>query len=346
MPYTTINKGSSYFNTVLYTGNGSTQSVTGVGFKPDFVWIKDRTVGFDHDLFDIIRGTTKILDSNQTYVQFTEATSLTSFNSDGFSTGAYVATNNNTTPFVSWNWLGSNTTTSNTAGSVTSTVSANTTSGFSIVKWTTSGSSGNNTIGHGLGVAPKMIIMKAINITYQWDVFNASIMPTGAGRMILNSTAAYSTSFNPFGAVAPTSTVFSNDLSFYGNGHDIIAYCFADVKGFSKFGSYTGNGSTDGTFTYTGFKPAYVMIKCSSNAENWHIFDDVRNTFNPADKDIRPNTSGAETTSSLSNIDFLSNGFKLRNSDADYNGSGRTYIYMAFAENPFVTSGGIPVTAR
>jgi hypothetical protein len=344
MAYTTINKGSSYFNTVLYTGTGASNAITGVGFKPDWVWIKIRNQTFDHTLVDAVRGVQKDLESNTTAAEDTRST-VTVFGSDGFTVGTDSQVNSNTNTFVSWNWLGANTTVSNTSGSVTSTVSANTTSGFSIVKWTTSGSSGNNTIGHGLGVAPKMIIMKAISVTYNWDVFHNSIMPTGAGRMILNSTAAYSTSFNPFGSVAPTSTVFSNDTGFYGNGQNIIAYCFADVKGYSKFGSYTGNGSTDGTFVYTGFKPAFVMLKISSGTtNNWVMMDNKINTSNAVTTYLLADTSGAQGTDML--LDFLSNGFKPRATFNSVNGSGYTYIYMAFAENPFVSSTQIPTTAR
>jgi hypothetical protein len=351
MAYTTINKGSSYFNGATYLGSASAVTVSSLNFQPDFVWIKDRQNGNNHCLVDSVRGVGKYLSSNLTAIEINNSTqSISSFTSTGFVTGTANPANeaaSNTIGFMSWNWLGSNTTTSNTAGSVTSTVSANTTSGFSIVKWTTSGSSGNNTIGHGLGVAPKMIIMKAINITYQWDVFNASIMPTGAGRMILNSTAAYSASFNPFGAVAPTSTVFSNDLSFYGNGHDIIAYCFADVKGYSKFGSYTGNGNANGTFIYTGFKPAFILIKRSDSTGDWYLQDNVRNqNFNGDPKTLQPNTISTESSIGTWNIDNLSNGFKIRESNAAVNASGGTYIYMAFAQNPFVSSTQIPTTAR
>ena len=348
MAYTTINKGSSYFNTVLYTGNSGTQSITGVGFQPDFVWIKDRigaTATYSHYLFDTIRTATKYIKSNSTDVEATGANYLTSFDADGFSLGSFAGVNATGDAIVAWNWLASNTSgSSNTAGTITSTVAANTTAGFSIVSYT--GTGANATVGHGLGVAPAMIICKSRTQAQNWAVYHQSLGNTKA--IFLDGTGAATTSASYWNNTSPTSTVFtvgnSGDVNY--NAGTQISYCFAEIRGFSKFASYSGNGSTNGTFVYTGFKPAFVLIKSSSTAENWHIFDDVRNTFNPADKDLRPNLSNAETTSSVSNIDFVSNGFKLRNSDADYNGSGTTYIYMAFAENPFVTSGGIPVTAR
>jgi hypothetical protein len=344
MAYTTINKGSSYFNTVLYTGNGATQSITGVGFQPDWVWIKNRSNAVSHCITDAVRGTNLQLASNSTGGDQSTTDGITSFNSNGFSLGAgtqQYSSNTNAQTYASWNWLGANTTASNTSGTITSTVSANTTAGFSIVKWTGTGVTAS--VGHGLGVTPQIVIKKNLSTATNWIV-STTIIDGSNDFFYLNATNAKGDSSE----TAPTSTLinlFANSEN-NGSGNGMIAYCFANVKGYSKFGIYTGNGSSNGSFVYTGFRPAFVLIKSSSTVENWHIFDDVRNTFNPADKDLRPNTSGAETTSSVSNIDFLSNGFKLRNNDADYNGSGTTYIYMAFAENPFVTSGGIPVTAR
>jgi len=350
MPYTTINKGSSYFNTVLYTGNGATQSITGLDFKPDWVWIKNRSNALSHCITDAVRGTNLQLASNSTGGDQSTTDGITSFNSNGFSLGAgtqQYSSNTNAQTYASWNWLAANTTASNTSGTITSTVSANPTAGFSIVSYTGTGVAA--TIGHGLGVAPAMIILKSrTSGVEQWHVLHKSLNTAGGQYILLSATNAVLTNSVVWNSTVPTSSVFSVGTAggTNGSGATFIAYCFAEIKGYSKFGSYTGNGNANGTFVYTGFKPAFVLLKSSSSAENWHIFDDARNTFNPADKDLRPNTSGAETTSSLSNIDFLSNGFKLRNSDADYNGSGTTYIYMAFASNPFVTSGGIPVTAR
>ena len=344
MAYTTINKGSSYFNTVLYTGNGSTQSITGVGFKPDWTWIKCRSAANGHTLWDSVRGVTKFIDSAFDYPEQTNVNGLTAFNSDGFSVGTLGDVNANAATQVSWNWLASNTTVSNTSGTITSTVSANTTAGFSIVSYTGNGTSGA-TVGHGLGVAPKMIIIKNRTRTDAWPVDCRAV----SGIMYLNETGALGSygSTEPFVSTAPTSTVFSlgsaGNTNF--NGSRLIAYCFAEIRGYSKFSSYTGNTSTNGTFVYTGFKPAFVLLKPSSLAgENWVMFDNKRSTFNVVNGRLFPNLANAEST--VANIlDFLSNGFKLRNADSSVN-TANTYIYMAFAENPFVTSGGIPVTAR
>ena len=356
MAYTTINKPNQYFNTIIYTGDGaSPRSLTGVGFKPDLVYIRNRDQAGSWAWYDAVRGTgaSKNFSTDSTGAEGSGGDAagygfLSAFNTDGFSvtTGsvAYNIVNQSTIKYVAWNWLASNTTTSNTSGTISSTVSVNQTAGFSIVSYT--GTGANATIGHGLGAAPKMVICKTRSTSADWYVYHASM---GTNKNIyLNTNGASTTSNLWWNNTAPTSTVFSvgDQTGNNGSGITLIAYCFAEIRGYSKFSSYTGNGSTNGTFIYTGFKPAFVLIKSSSSAENWHIFDDMRNTFNPADKDVRPNTNGAETTSSLSNIDFLSNGFKLRNSDADYNGSVTTYIYMAFAENPFVSSTLIPTTAR
>jgi len=343
MAYTDIDKSDDYFNTVLYTGNGGTNNITGVNFQPDWVWIKDRTVGFDNVLQDSVRGTTKIINSDQNYAEFTNADSITSFDSDGWTTGSYVATNISGTPFVAWNWLAANGTASNTDGSITSTVSANTTSGFSIVSYTGNFTAGA-TVGHGLGVVPSMYIIKNRDRTEPWMVYHQSLGNTKA--LYLNTTNAELTSSAYTNNTSPTSSVFSLGAWEGNNGssENLIAYCFAEKKGFSKFGSYTGNGSTDGTFVYTGFKPAFVITKnASSGLTNWFTSDNKRSTSNVITKVLRPDNSGAEQT--FNYIDHLSNGFKLRYT-SDSNTSGNTIIYMAFAENPFVTSTGIPGLAR
>jgi len=343
MAYATINKGSSYFNTKLYTGTGATQSVTGVGFQPDWVWIKIRNQAFDHTLVDAVRGVQKDLESNTTAAEDTRST-VTVFGSDGFTVGTDSQVNSNTNTFVAWNWLGANTTASNTQGSITSTVSANTTSGFSIVSYT--GTGANATVGHGLGVAPKMIILKSrTDSLADWRVYHASVGNTG--YLELNTTGATTTSSTTWQNTTPTSTVFSIGTSGTVNLNtgNFIAYCFAEVKGFSKFGSYTGNGSTDGTFVYTGFRPAWVMIKNSTTAgDSWQLWDNKRLGYNVDDNPLFPNTSGAEGTSDIS--DILSNGFKIRTTASGFNTSGDTYIYACFAENPFVLTDGTPVTAR
>jgi hypothetical protein len=342
MAYTTINKGSSYFNTVLYTGTGATLSITGVGFQPDWVWTKGRSVAFSHYLFDSVRGTGKRLISNSTSNEDTSIFGVSSFNSDGFTLGTDTGANNSGSTFVSWNWLASNTTTSNTSGSITSTVSANTTSGFSIVSYT--GTGANATVGHGLGVAPKMVIVKSRSNSTDWIVGNTNIGWTKLLR--LNTTAAQETN-NYFNDTAPTSSVFSlgTTVNVNGSGYTYVAYCFAEVKGYSKFGSYAGNNALDGAFVYTGFSPSFVLVKrYGGGAQNWVIYDDKRNTYNVTNSILQPNTNAAEATNNA--VDLLSNGFKFRSNDGDSNGYSDGYIYMAFAENPFVTSGGIPVTAR
>ena len=352
MPYTVIDKGSKYFNTKLYTGNGSTQSITGVGFQPDFVWIKDRSDAYDHRLTDSVRGATKLLYSSLTNAEATEATSLTSFNSDGFSLGSANGVNSNTDNHVAWNWLGANTTVSNTAGSITSTVSANTTSGFSIVSYTGTGASA--TVGHGLGVAPSFLITKNRSGTDGWIVHTKAITATTwwDTRLLLASTATAGSGAGYLTA-EPTSTLFaiSSFSAINASGNNYITYCFAEVKGFSKFGSYTGNSSTDGTFVYLGFKPAFVIIKNITNGNNWIMLDNKRGTYNLQSTTLYPNTNDAEdSTTTNFGMDFLSNGIKMRTSGGyttnSNNASGNTYIYMAFAENPFVSSKAIPTTAR
>jgi hypothetical protein len=344
MAYTTIDKPDDYFNTVLYTGNGSTQSITGVGFQPDWVWIKNRTSAEASGMFDAVRGVTKMLSTQNADAETTTATSLTAFGSDGFSVGSNLRVNQSSNNIVSWNWLANGTGVSNTAGSISSTVSANTTSGFSIVKYTGNGT-GGATIGHGLSVKPNMIILKSYENGQQWAVYHSSLGATQGLR--LNSTIAAYTSSTRWNNTEPTSTLFTvgNDGEVNTSGEDQIAYCFAEVKGYSKFSSYIGNGSTDGTFVYTGFKPAFVLYKNSTaGGDSWQMFDNKRLGYNVKNRQLQPNANGAEQTSD--NIDILSNGFKQRQTASGGNQSSATYIYMAFAENPFVTSTGIPTTAR
>jgi hypothetical protein len=344
MPYTTINKGSSYFNTILYTGTGASNARTGVGFQPDWVWIKERNASADHGLYDAVRGVTKQLESNGDTppAETTEATGLTAFGTDGFTVGALAQLNTSGDTYVAWNWLGANTTASNTSGTISSTVSANTTAGFSIVSYT--GTATNATVGHGLGAVPRMIIVKNRNTTNGWEVYHASL---GATKVILlNRNEAEQSSATSWNNTAPTSTLFSigTATGVNGNTNPIIAYCFAEVKGYSKFGGYTGNGNANGKFVYTGFKPAFVMFKRTDSTSGWGMFDNKREPFNLNDTRLLANTSGADDTSTDNGIDFLSNGFKWRTASG-WNASA-SYIYMAFAENPFVTSGGIPTTAR
>ena len=342
MSYTNgLDKPDDYFNTILYTGNGSSQSITGVGFQPDLLWIKSRGLIGNHFLSDIIRGSTKRLKSNATDTEDT-ITSLSSFDSDGF-TLSNTGYNGSGETFVVWNWLASNTTASNTDGSITSTVSANTVAGFSIVKYTGTGAIG--TVGHGLGVAPKMIIAKGLAVDNNWIVYHSTVGNTKG--LALQDTTDF-TGSHLFNNTSPTSSVFS--LGAVGatnsSGDENIAYCFAEKKGYSKFGSYTGNGNADGTFVYTGMKPSFVMVKqTNASGEGWHILDNKRSGANGDMERLLANSSNAESNYS-GNLDLLSNGFKTRINDAGVNGSGSTYIYMAFAENPFVTSSGVPACAR
>ena len=344
MAYTTIDKPTDYFNVKLYAGNSSTQSITGIGFQPDFVWIKRRNASSytdNHHLYDSVRGATKYLRSNITNAESTDSTTLTSFDSDGFSLGSYVIINETGGNHVAWNWLASNTTASNTDGSITSTVSANTTAGFSIVSYT--GTSSTATVGHGLGVTPSMIIVKNRSATQNWIVYHQAIGNTGA--IYLNASNATNTASGWFNNTSPTSSVFTVGTydAINGSSHNLIAYCFREVKGFSKFGSYVG-GSTP-NFIYTGFKPAMVIFK-STGADNWCIMDNKRDSFNVMDKRLFPHLSNAESTGVSNVVDFVSNGFCLRTSDSSFNLNGQSFIYLSFAENPFVTSTGIPTTAR
>ena len=350
MSYTNIDKPSKYFNTKLYTGTGSTQSITGVGFQPDWVWIKERSASASaHNLSDAVRGAGKALFSNTTDAEYDYGTgtggNLRSFDSDGFSLGTATQTNDNGTTFVSWNWDANGAGVSNTAGSITSTVSANTTSGFSIVSYTGNLTNGA-TVGHGLGVAPAMMIVKRRNNADSWVVYHRAMSSNGDFYLYLNTTDAKSNLYNQFYDTSPTSSVFylSNSNTTNASGDTYIAYCFAEVKGFSKAFSYTGNGSTDGTYVHLGFRPAMVIVKKSDGVKNWYIWDNKREPFNDGnDAQLYPNLSNAEDSSNY--VDFLSNGFKLKNTGAG-NDSGGTYIGFAIAESPFVSSKGVPVCAR
>jgi len=344
-----INKPNTYFNTVLYTGTGTTQSITGVNFQPNFTWIKRRGSAEGHSLFDVVRGVQNRLVSNDNGPEATNSTFLTSFDSDGFSLGG-SDTVNGVDNYASWNWLASNTTASNTQGSITSTVSANTTSGFSIVSW--SGTGVNATIGHGLGTPPAMIIVKERNGSSSWITWHQKLS-SYKHFLLLDTTGTQTDSFNNFQNVAPTNNVFSigTEVGTNRSTGTYIAYCFAEKKGFSKFGSYIGNGSTDGTFIYTGFKPSFVMTKCTSTSSaytNWGMFDSKRPGYNQIDKVLGADLTDSENGSTIGTqyMDFLSNGFKCRNNGSPHNISGASYIYMAFAENPLVGTNNIPATAR
>jgi hypothetical protein len=338
MAYTTIDNPTDYFNTKLWTGNGGTQSITGIGYAPDFVWIKKRTDADGARIFDTVRGAAKGIFTNTNGAESTTSGELTAFDSDGFTLGASDAVNGNTKSYVSWNWLAGGSASSNTDGSITSSVSANTTAGFSIVSWT--GTGANATIGHGLGVAPSVVITKnRTNSGRNWIYGGDNIGWTK--YIIPNLTNAVATANNAWNDTAPTSTVASLGSSTVTNesSAEMIAYCFAEKKGYSKFGSYTGNGNADGTFVHTGFSPSWVMVKRSDGGtENWQINDNKRKTFNVNSTSLFANLNNAESTDGMY-IDMLSNGFKARETGGGTNGSGSSYIYMAFAQSPFVTAG-------
>jgi hypothetical protein len=316
-----------HFNTVLYTGNGSTQSITGVGFQPDLVIMKSRNYVYNHWTFDSVRSTGNLLSTNLTDSEASYPSILSSFDSDGFTTN----TNGSFYSFVAWNWKAGGSGVSNTDGSITSTVSANTDAGFSIVSYTGNGTA-DSTIGHGLTSAPEMIIVKERSEARGWAVYHETLGYTK--EVYLNYTQAATTS--NFWRSAPTSSTFAVSTSNYVNSNtqDYIAYCFHSVEGFSKFGSYTGNGSTDGPFVYTGFRPAFVMIKRSdASGYNWTILDGERTPYNVMNGYLCPDSSAAEATG-YNQVDFTSNGFKIRQQYGNINATGNN-IYMAFAENPF-----------
>ena len=468
MAYSSITNPGDYFNTVLYTGNGGTQSITGVGFQPDYVWLKERASdAVDHKNVDSVRGATKKLESNTNEVEGTASTTVTSFDSDGFSLGSSGATNESGDTYVSWNWLAGGTApaityvvkvvsdsgnkyrfddfgtsavtlelqeggtytfdqsdssnsghplrfytasdktggeyttgvtttgtpgssgaqtvitvaasaptlyyqcsnhagmggqantnsthgSSNFSGSIQSTVSANTTAGFSVTSWTGTGSA--STVGHGLSSAPQMLICKNRDRSANWVIYHNKLSATPQTSYTYFTTMGGRHSNSGFwNSTAPTSSVFSigTDGDFNASGEKVIGYCLSAVKGYSKFGSYTGNGNSEGPFIYTGFKPAFVIIKkISADGENWWVYDNKRNTSNLVTKGLYPNASNAEVDYSATdamNLDFVSNGFKLRASDGALNGSSATYIYMTFAENPFVANDSgtvVPGTAR
>ena len=336
LPQPTIADGSQYFDTKLWTGTGSTLALTmaNSALSPDFVWIKNRSSTYQHLLFDAVRGATKYLKSDATSAEQTNGSTLASFDSNGFTLGGDNEINRSSYTYASWNWDAGSSTVSNTDGSITSQVRANPSAGFSIVKWTGTGSS--STVGHGLSAAPAFIILKNLTDAQNWYVYSASL---GAGKTLsLNIADAAYSDVGMWGGVEPTSSVFTAN-SYALNNRDYIAYCFAPVEGYSAMGSYTGNGSADGPFVYTGFKPAFVMIKNISAGSNWIILDNARDPINDASKRLSPNLSNAEDPSST--LDFTSTGFKIRRDGQTENINGNTYVYIAFASHPFASNGGL-----
>ena len=345
MPTTyAIPDGRTVMAATTYTGNGGSVSISnavnGVSFQPDFVWIKNRAAAVNHQLQNSNAGWQYGLNSNTTSAEYSDANAITGSTSSGWSmNNNYNSHNQSGVSYVGWNWKAGGTAVSNTAGSITSSVSANTTAGFSVVTYSANGSTG--TVGHGLGVAPSMIIVKKRNAVERWCVFHTS---TSNAYIYLNETFAAETANanlrfgNNSSVVQPTSTVFtigsSNDVN--GTSGTYVAYCFAAVAGYSAFGSFSGNGSADGPFVYTSFRPRWIMWKNSSTgATDWTIVDSSRNTYNVANSGLQPNGSYAEASNSNYQIDFLSNGFKIRTTNAEVNQSGISIIYACFAEVPF-----------
>ena len=346
MAYTTINKHTDYFNTLLYSGTGSATTVSGVGFQPDFFWIKQRSSNQGHLLWDAIRGGNYYLPSNGTGASLADIGTFTAA-SDGYSLATDGAYNGNGETYAGWNWKANGAGSANTDGTINSTVSVNTTAGFSIVTYTGNGTNGA-TVGHGLGVAPKVVIIKNKSQSNTgWVVGHDSMGWTK--YLQLNTTGAETTD-NVFNNVAPTSSVFAvvDDGKVNSGAGSHVAYCFAEKKGYSKFGSYKGNSSTDGTFVYTGFKPSFVIYKGFSGgntADNWEMVDSKRSPHNGVENVLYPNLQNAEGTGVTTRMDLLSNGFKMKTSGSDYNNNGATYIYMAFGQS-LVGSNNVPCTAR
>jgi len=357
MAYTTIDDPSAYFKVQLYTGDGNddravTFDDTDTNMQPDLVIIKGRSFTDDHTVFDAVRGVNKWMATNRNYGSSDTASpnfGVKSFDSDGFTLGPWSALNGNTNTHVAWSWkAGAGAGSSNTDGSInTGSTSVSTTAGFSISSYT--GTGANATVGHGLGVAPEWLIVKKTSGTSEWLVYHKGFASDPqTDYMVLHGTGALVDDATAWQDTAPTSTVFSigtySDINASSSTN--IAYAWTSIQGFSRFGSFEGNGSTDGTFVYTGFKPAYVMYKNVTSTGSWYIHDAKRNTFNPANTVLLAQATDADSTASSKNMDFLSNGFKMRNTGGERNGNGDTIIYIAFAEAPFVNSEGEPSTAR
>lgn len=341
LPEPVIKQGAQYMAASLYQGTSATNNVSnavnGVSMQPDFVWIKARTAADNHGLFDSVRGANNRLISNLTNADVTLTDTLMSFNSNGFTLGVDAGgrVNASTETYVAWQWKANGAAVSNTAGSITSQVSAGVSQGFSVVTYT--GTQTAATVGHGLGVAPKMIIVKArSNGTFNWTTWHGTF--TGNGYIYIDGTNAVGSSSGPWNGTLPTSSVFSlgADLGTNRSADTYVAYCFSEVAGYSKFGSYTGNGSADGPFVFTGFRPRWVLVKATGGAYHWWIWDTARNTYNAMNDALVPDLSVAEQ--SPLPIDCLANGFKLRTSNGEMNNSGTTYIFAAFAEHPFKNS--------
>jgi len=342
MAYTGINKSSLNFTTKLFTGNNTNgHAITGVGFQPDMVWFKNRSSQQNWRAFDVIRGATYRLVPNENSTNHAESSQLQAFGADGFTVGADGSVNGNNESMSAYCWKAGGTASANTDGSINSTVSVNTTAGFSIVKWT--GSGANATIGHGLGATPNVVIVKNLGATENWVNFHT---PFGATKYIkLNDTSAEGTSSDVWNNTAPTSSVFyvGSNTATNQSGNDMIAYCFTDKTGYSKFGKYVGTGDNNGAFVYTGFAPKMVIVKEYNGSGNWIVKNDYYDNQN--DHYVLVNSTDAETSGAVVGFDLLSNGFKLRGTAGDSNGSSASILYMAFGQS-LVGSNNVPCTAR
>ena len=337
---------TDFFNTLLWTGNSTTdRAMTGVGFQPDFVWIKSRNEGTDHEWQDSVRGSTKYLNSNDEGAEATETEGVKSFDSDGYTLGNANYWNWSAKTFVGWSWKGGTTSGIATNGSTTITPTAysfNQTAGISIVKYT-----GNETAGaglaHGLGAVPGLMIFKRLDGTTPWQVYHQSLGPTK--NMVLNTTGAVETYTTRYNDTAPDSVnaILGTSTWINKSGSPHVGYIFAEKKGYSKFGGYTGNANANGPFIYTGFKPAFVLIKITAISA-WILQDNKRPGYNQTSIYSVANTTAAEPSNL--GVDFLANGFKIRDSDSEVNHSGGSYIYAAFAEAPLVSSNDVPGVAR
>ena len=348
--YTNIDDPSAHFQTATYTGNGSTQSITNDGnsdLQPDWVWVKNRGatngLGYQHQVYDTNRGVHKKLMPSVANAESTDTTALTAFNTDGFSTSSNVGVNENAVSHVAWQWKANGGTTStNTNGTITSTVQANTDAGFNIVTYT--GNGANSNFAHGMSEQPDMVIVKNRTSSANWCVWHKDL--TSSYYLQLDTDTSEQS--GPWDGLDPNSGVvfiYSGGL-VNASGSNYVAYIFKGKQGYSKFGKYVGNGSTDGPFVYTGFKPAFIMVKSTSASGSWRMWDSARNPFNLTDNSVHADLPTAENAHGSDEADILSNGFKARNTGSWHNASGVSYIYMAFAENPFVTSTGTPATAR
>jgi len=350
MAYTTIDDPSAHFQTLLYTGDGNDdRNLVNTGnsdLQPDFLWIKDRDNARSHEIYDSSRGATKRIQSDSTGAESTQANNVQAFQSDGFQVGSGNGVNQASQTLVAWQWKanGGTTTTNSSGTNITSTVQANTTAGFSIVTFTGTGNDGDS-YGHGLNSAPELVIPKKRSGTSNWQGY--AFDGGNSQYFYLNLENAFaSTSGN---SAASSSSVITTDGSGDSNpnGGTVVSYCFHSVQGYSKIGRYKGNGNADGTMIYTGFKPALFIVKSTNQSnQQWYIFDNKRDPINPVTRQLQPNLNDAENNVTGSPLDFLSNGIKIRNTSGHDNTNNGDYFYIAFAEHPFVSSEGVPTTAK